>query len=298
MSFTYKFAETLVKLSGAKKLFLLPEDKILNYARKTNAKHPFTVPTDRDFIYEVEEIDGYKNLIVKNNEEKAGSAILFLYGGGNITCPDKRDLQFVKRLAKETKKDVWFSHYPLCIDNSIKVTYEFLYKTYENMLKYYSEENISFIGFSSGAVNALGVLLYNNDVGNLPMPKLIVAVSPGAVFRTEREKKMAEDLRDKDAIIAPDYLYNVENIATKGEDIPEYMIYGPAGDFSNFPMTHFYYGTHEVIYAFAKSFADSYDKYKAPYKMHLGEGLCHCYPLLTFFPEGKAAQEEIIEILK
>lgn len=124
-------------------------------------------------------------------------------------------MQFVKRLAKETKKDAWFSHYPICIDNSIKVTYEFLYKTYENMLKYYSEENISFIGFSSGVVNALGVLLYNNDVGNLPIPNLIVAVSAGAVFRTEREKKMTEDLRDKDTIIAPDYLYNVENIAQK-----------------------------------------------------------------------------------
>lgn len=68
MSFTYKFAETLVKLSGAKKLCLLPEDKILNYVRKTNAKHPFTVPKDRDFIYEVEEINEYKNLIVKDIE--------------------------------------------------------------------------------------------------------------------------------------------------------------------------------------------------------------------------------------
>lgn len=298
MSFSYKVAAFIVKMLGIKKMFLLPEDKILALAKKNNQKNQFSMPTDKDFFYELNEINGYKNLIIKNNEEKSDKAILFLYGGGNIGCPDKRDMKFAKKLARETKKDLWFSFYPLCIENSIKTTYEFLYMTYESMLKFYSAKNISFIGFSSGAVNAIGLLLYNNDLGNLPMPNLIVAVSPGAIPFTQREKDMMENLRDKDILIEPDYLYTAKNIVSKGEDIPKYMLYGPAGDFSDFPMTHFYFGTHEVIYAFAKSFADSFDKYKAPYKIHLGQGLCHCYPLMDFYPEGKEAQKEIFEILK
>ena len=43
MSFTYKILEKFVKLIRLKKIFLLPEDKILNYARRQNQKPSFKV---------------------------------------------------------------------------------------------------------------------------------------------------------------------------------------------------------------------------------------------------------------
>lgn len=66
----------------------------------------------------------------------------------------------------------------------------------------------------------------------------------------------------------------------------------------NFPFTHFYYGSDEILYAEAEYFAKAYDNYQAKYVMHVGKGMFHCYPLLPYFPEGKAAYKEIIEILK
>ena len=63
-------------------------------------------------------------------------------------------------------------------------------------------------------------------------------------------------------------------------------------------MTYLYYGSYEVIYAFVPLFEEALKKYKVAYKIIVGEGLCHCYPLLSIFPEGKEAQEEIINILK
>ena len=85
---------------------------------------------------------------------------------------------------------------------------------------------------------------------------------------------------------------------TKGEDVPDYMLYPFRGDFENFPMTYLYFGSSEVIYAFAPLFERALKNYGVSYKIIVGQGLCHCYPLLSIFPEGKEAQEEIIKILK
>ena len=69
-------------------------------------------------------------------------------------------------------------------------------------------------------------------------------------------------------------------------------------DFTDFPMPHFYYGSDKVLYAEAEYFAKAYEKYGAEYEMHIGEGMFHCYPMMPFFPEAKAAYNEIIDILK
>ena len=42
----------------------------------------------------------------------------------------------------------------------------------------------------------------------------------------------------------------------------------------------------------------SMEKYHIPYEIIVGKGMCHCYPLLRFFREGREAQDEIIELLK
>ena len=76
------------------------------------------------------------------------------------------------------------------------------------------------------------------------------------------------------------------------------MLDGTKGDFSDFPKTYFYYGGNECLYAFAEYFKKVMEKYKAPYKIIVGKGMCHCYPLLRFFREGRQAQDEIIELLK
>ncbi len=49
--------------------------------------------------------------------------------------------------------------------------YEMVYALYKNLLQEYSAEKISFLGCSSGANLALGLISYINDRGEgLPMP--------------------------------------------------------------------------------------------------------------------------------
>ena len=98
-------------------------------------------------------------------------------------------------------------------------------------------------------------------------------------------------------MIDPTYIKTAREIAKGDEDIPEYMLDGTVGDFTDFPKTYFYYGENECLYAFAQTFKKAMEKYNAPYEIIVGKGMCHCYPLARFFKEGRDAQDEIIELL-
>lgn len=301
MSFTYKILEKFVKLIRLKKIFLLPEDKILNYARRQNQKPSFELKDEDDIYYEDRTFLSQR-LIILHSKNKSPGAILYLFGGGYITNPDKRDLSLAKKICRETGKDVWFYFYPLCIENSIVKTYASTVKVYEEMTKTYNEEDkepLSLIGFSSGASLALGICLYvNENKLDIRMPREIIASSPGGCLCEELDMDRVKKLNEKDIIVDYKYFETAKNIMTKGETVPDYMLYPFRGNFKNFPMTYLYFGSREVIYAFAPLFEKALKNYGVKYKIIVGEGLCHCYPLLSIFKEGRDAQEEIIKILK
>ena len=52
-----------------------------------------------------------------------------------------------------------------------------------------------------------------------------------------------------------------------------------------------------MLYAEAEAFAAAREKYGVPYHLTIGQGMSHCYALMPFFPEGRAAFAEIIRIL-
>lgn len=301
MSFTYKILEKFVKLIRLKKIFLLPEDKILNYARRQNQKPSFKISDEEDLYFE-DKIFLSQRLIILHSKNKRPGAILYLFGGGYITNPDKRDLSLAKKICRETGKDVWFYFYPLCIENSIVKTYASTVKVYEEMTKTYNEEDkepLSLIGFSSGASLALGICLYiNENKLDIRIPREIIASSPGGCLCEELDMDKLKKLNEKDIIVDYKYFETAKNIMTKGETVPDYMLYPFRGNFKNFPMTYLYFGSREVIYAFAPLFEKALKNYGVKYKIIVGDGLCHCYPLLSIFKEGREAQEEIIKILK
>lgn len=298
MSISYKVLEGLVKASGIKKIFLLPKDKILNYARRQNQKPSFELKDEDDIYYEDRTFLSQRLIVIHSKNKKPG-AILYLFGGGFISNPDKRDLSLAKKICRDTGKDLWFYFYPLCIDKTIVETYSATVEVYEDMVKTYGEEPISLLGFSSGASLALGICLYiNANKLNLKMPREIIASSPGSCISDDLDMARLKELNKKDIIVDCKYFETGREIMTKGQDVPDYMLFPYKGDFSNFPMTYFYFGSHEVIYAFAPLYEEALKKYKVDYKIIVGEGLCHCYPLLSIFKERREAQEEIIKILK
>lgn len=300
MSIIYRIAKQMMKLSGMKKMFAGSKGELIKRAKKINRKRGFVMPNDSRYRYKDEMICGhYHCLKIETQPAKSKKALLFLFGGGYIIEPDTGDLKVASDIGKRSGRDVWFPYYPLCIDNSVKDAFEMVYEVYQEMLLEYAPNNIAILGFSSGGALAIGICLHNNvQTKPLPMPELIIASSPGSVPLSDEEKQKMAMLDEKDLCVPASFMETIREIMEHGENIPEYMISGVRGNFSNFPLTHFYYGSDEVLYAEAEYFANAYDTYQAKCVIHVGEGMFHCYPMLPYFPEGKAAYKEIIKILK
>ena len=311
MSLTYKIASEIVRLLGVKKMFLKNKDQMLEYAKRENAKAVFDLAkakkrAERKKYYLINrDLMACRLLSYQKNKSPAEGAVLYLFGGGMITGPDKLDFALAERIMEKTGKDLWFLFYPLCSEDvKIDKTYEVCFESYRLMTQTYKAENISVLGFSSGACLALGIFLHNNALGRpLPMAGKIISVSPGGLpdVSLEENKEVWEKmnaLNHKDIMIDPTYFETAREIVKGDEDLAEYMLDGTKGDFSDFPKTYFYYGGNECLYAFADEFKKAMEKYKVPYKIIVGEGMCHCYPLLRFFREGRQAQDEIIDLLK
>lgn len=311
MSLIYKISAGIVRLIGVKKIFLMNKDEILEYARGENAKVVFDfdkamkrAKRKNYYIFD-RDVMGYRIISYQKNEKPSNGAILYLFGGGMITQPDKLDFSLAERIMKRTGKDVWFLFYPLCSEDvKVDTTYEVSFEAYRLMTETYKAENISVLGFSSGASLALGIFSHNNALGRpLPMAGKIISVSPGGLpdVSLEENKEIWEKLNalnHKDIMIEPSYFKTAREIVNGEEDLPEYMLDGTKGDFSDFPKTYFYYGGNECLYAFAEYFKKAMEKYHVPYEIIVGKGMCHCYPLVRFFREGREAQDEIIELLK
>lgn len=311
MSLTYKIASAIVRVLGVKKMFLKNKEEMLEYAKKENAKAVFNLEkamkrAKRKNYYLIDrDVLGYRLLSYQKNQSPAHGAVLYLFGGGMITQADKLDFALAERIMEETGKDVWFLFYPLCSEDvKIDKTYEVSFEAYRLMTQTYKAEKIGALGFSSGACLSLGIFLHNNALGRpLKMPGKIISVSSGGIpdVTLSENKNIWERvnaLNRKDIIIDPIYIKTAREITKGDADIPEYMLDGTVGDFTAFPKTYFYYGENECLYAFAEEFKKAMEKYKAPYEIIVGKGMCHCYPLLRFFREGRDAQDEIIELLK
>lgn len=311
MSATYKIASTIVRLVGVKKMFLKNKEEMLEYAKKENAKAVFDLNkarkrAERKNYYLLDrDVMGYRLISYQKNKSPAEGAVLYLFGGGMITQPDKLDFALSERIMEQTGKDVWFLFYPLCSEDvKIDKTYEVSFEAYRLMSETYKAENISALGFSSGACLALGIFLHNNAMGRpVKMPGKIISVSPGGIpdVTLEVNKDIWERvnaLNHKDIMIDPTYIKTAREIAKGDADMPEYMLDGTVGDFTDFPKTYFYYGENECLYAFADEFKKAMEKHHIPYEIIVGKGMCHCYPLVRFFREGREAQDEIIKLLK
>ena len=310
MSLTYKIASGIVRLLNVKKMFLKNKEEILEYAKGENAKVVFDLEKAmkrakrRNYYLYDRDVMGYRLLSYQKNQSSADGAVFYLFGGGMITQPNPLDFRLAERIMEKTGKDVWFLFYPLCsAEQNVRKTYEVSFETYKMMTYKYNSENISVVGFSSGAGLSIGIFLHNNALGRpLKMPGKIIAVSVGGIpdVNLDENKEIWEKLNElnhKDIMIDPTYIKTAREILKGNEDLPEYMLNGTVGDFTDFPKTYFYYGENECFYAFAGEFKKAMEKNHVPYEIIVGKGMCHCYPLARFFREGREAQDQLIELL-
>ena len=300
MSVFASLLRSAYKLSGAKKAFALPEEKITAVIAKQNRHRGVFTPSDRKAHYETIDVNGFPCLIVRERPEPARRAILYFFGGGMVIGPGRGDLPVMRKLCRETGCDVWFPFYPLCTEHCITETYDMVYECYRRMIALYGGGNVSTCGFSSGGALALGVAAHNRALGApLPQPRHIVAVSPGEVPWNDAEKARMKALNEKDVAIDFAFMVLVEKFMRHGqENVPDYMISGSRGDFSGTGDIHFFYSADEVLYGALPDFESACRRANVPCTAFARPEMVHCYCMLPYFKEAREDFARITAILK
>lgn len=299
MSAIAKMLNFGMKLSGVKKKYSLPEEQFLAEVRKMNKSRGFYMPKDKKAVYKEHEVLGSKCLIVQKNESRADRAILYFFGGGMMIGPDKGDVDVIVKLVNKTGCDIWFPMYPLCTDHCIIDTFEMAYECYHQLIELYGAGNVSTCGFSSGGALAIGVAAYNNTMSErLPMPRHIVAVSPGEVPWNDEERRIMQKNNPKDMMVDYAFMEKVERYEKHGrDDVPEFMIHISKGDLTGVDHIHFVYSEDEVLYGAKQNFINACEKYGVKYTVRQRPGMIHCYAMLPYFKEAKEDFDELAGIL-
>ena len=299
----YALTKIIVTKMNIKQSLVGTKDEVLARAAKTNRKRSFQIIPSDDKVHYTDHLIGEKYHCVETDirTTRQKGAILFVFGGGMILGSDKGDVGLCRKIAQTTERDVWFPYYPLCHEHDMLENVRMIFECYTKMLRFYDPENIIFLGFSSGGALILDLITYineRNDSGeNIPMPGLLIPVSPGSVPVNDKERERIRRLDKKDIMIPASYMELAREIMCCGHDVPEKYLATAHGDFRNAPVTHFYYGSHETLYAFAPSYAASYKKAGADCTFHVGKGMHHCYALQYFIPGCKPAFDEIMGLI-
>ena len=299
MSLGAKLLNLGTRMSGMKKKYSLPEDQFIEEVRKMNRSRGFYMPEDRKAVYQKHEVMGHEVLIVQKQEKLSERAILYFFGGGMMIGPDKGDVDVIVKLVNRTGCDVWFPMYPLCTDHCITEAYEMAYECYRQLIERYGAGNVSTCGFSSGGALAIGIAAYNNTMKEkLPMPRHIIAVSPGEVPWNDEERAIMQKNNPKDMMVDYAFMEKVERYERHGQDdVPEFMIHISKGDLTGVDHIHFVYSTDEVLYGAKQNFISACVKYGVKYTVRERTGMIHCYAMLPYFKESKKDFEELAAIL-
>ena len=234
----YKALKACMKALHIKKMLIGTKEEVLARAAKMNARNPSRFPTNKKAHYTDHPIlHSYHCLEIDRKEKRREKAILFVFSGGMILGSDKGDIGLARKIADQTRP-----------------------------------ENIVFLGFSSGGALILDLITYINELNdsgqNIPMPGLLIPVSPASIPVTQDEKDRLHELDSKDVMIPESYFYLAKEIMCCGNEVDEKYLATAHGDFRHAPETHFYYGSAETVYAFAPSYADSFKKAGAECRIH------------------------------
>lgn len=300
MTLKYEILKRLVKAAGIKNHWTgKSTEELLENRRKQNAKN--RIPDLKDPAFEITRIEVMGCPVLKMiHKQPTDRANLFLIGGGMISAPRPGSIKKALRFAKETGLDLFVPYYPLCTDYPLTKAYEMIHETYKVMLQDYTPDHISVLGTSSGGNLALGMVPYINDGHtDTPMPGHIMAISPGTCVETDEEWQRMQELDKLDVAIPAQYMKSAVEIMRHGDkSVPEYMIWLQKGNFRNCPRVTFIYGSDETLYACAPSFEAAMKKYRVNYRLIVGKGMFHCYPVFPLCKEAKDGWNMMVRLMK
>ena len=300
-STSYKLICGLFRMIGINKKLKQDEENLKKFidsyiTKQDNIKIP-TEKIKKNYDFEKRVIGTTDCYITKQKNNSPKKALLYIFGGGYFIPCDPGDFSFAGQFADNTNREVWFPIYPLAPRYKLIDSIKSVLSVYQEMLKKYAPEDITFFGTSSGGGLCLSLLMYiKENKMNIPMPKHLVLQSPGLQVPPSKEQleKMRE-IEDKDVMIAPDFFFVIDKILTDEKDA--YLLSPILYDLSGFPSMDIIYGSYEVMYAYLPDMIKHCGECGVKIVPHVGEEMMHCWLAMEMTPEGKKARQDVFDMI-
>lgn len=242
-----------------------------------------------------EAIEGIKSewIIPKGtNEEKL---IFYVHGGGYVSgsCNDHRS--FVSAIAYNSNISCLQYEYRLAPEYTFPYALNDSLKVYKSILKRYKPENLIVMGESAGGGLTLAILLALKQE-NIPMPKAAVAISPWTDLSCSRDSYKTKNK----VSVAPTDSWKVFSKHYVGNKDPKNPLISPLfGDLEGLPPIYINSAVDDELFDDGKEFYEKAELAGIDITFKAGEGMVHCYPLLSpMFKEAKEAMDEILDFIK
>ncbi|HEV7643535.1 MAG TPA: alpha/beta hydrolase [Pyrinomonadaceae bacterium] len=231
----------------------------------------------------------------ENGDQDA--VILYIHGGGFISCSAQTHRPITTGLARRTNFRVFAANYRLAPEHPFPAGLDDLVAAYKWLLaQNISAARIALAGDSAGGNLALGLLLRVRDE-SLPLPACAVCFSPWTDL-TVRDGAGLPDI-DRCAMFYPE---NCEEFASAYlyETSPLERYVSPAfADLSGLPPILFQVSSTELLLDDSRRVHEKIQASGGTSKLEIFDDVFHCWQMLDgFLPEAGAALQGAAEFIK
>jgi acetyl esterase/lipase len=219
--------------------------------------------------------------------------ILYLHGGCFVLPPHNQHWRFLARLACEAKASVHAPLYPLAPAHGYEDVIEFLTPIYRDVARRGSDRLV-LMGDSAGANIALS-LLQRAQEADLPAPSKLILISPPVDLSFGNPLMKALERRDPLLTIASARAgaeWYAKHIPLRDARISPLF-----GSLRHLPETQLFIGTNDILLPDVRLFHERAVAEGVRIEYHEARSMIHCWPLVPFVPEAKAARRKMARFI-
>lgn len=216
------------------------------------------------------------------DREKSDRTIIYVHGGAFIHEINYQHLIYCYLLSHRLNAYVLAPVYPLAPGHSHEETFEIVEKLYKEFL----DDNVILMGDSAGGGFVLSFCQYLNTV-NIRQPDNIIVFSPWVDISMSGKYDSGND-----PILGEIGLREIGKVWAGDLDTKNYKVSPLFGDNSNLARTLIFVGENEIFYPDIMKYCEKLEKSGVDFRLIVGEGLFHIYPMFPM-PEAWQAFKEI-----
>lgn len=258
-----------------------------------NPKNVFEIPRliKRKYAITHSYVMEHSVVTMEPKDIKSSRHIIYFHGGAYVKKGIPRYWMMLDKIVNEVKCKVTYIDYPIAPMFGYKDTHAMVTKTYNKLVKKYSDDDFIFMGDSAGGGLALAFAQSLVESNHSKQPIQLVLFSPWVDLNMDNENTALYEQRDW--LLSKKNLENSAKSYAKGDDLGLPLLSPINGSLMGLPPIEVYVGTHELLYPFCIKFNSMAKKAGAVINTYIYENMPHVWIVMPF-REAKTAVASVI----